>query len=805
MKKLIQLILALFIFFWFIETGISQNAYYDSYKIMRILDLKKVIEQIESAKYEGLDINNINEIISSFDEYGNLKEGDYNLIVLKVNDVYSKIFGFLNLPISKIDEKIKFINDGLNLQQENLKKIQDSYNIISDSIKKEIGKLNENVNTALSCDSTIDTININTLDDVITKTQLTKWEKIISSNCSSETLRNFLESVSLNFKKYDSLKNEMNSLQTSISNSKNDISILKNQIELRKELISKDYLTDIEKLKDLTSKKTEGLTVEASKTVSLDVKNEMLTDQQSFNISEAALIQAFSDVIISSFKQNVISFAIDKLIDEKDETTQIILKNTIRYIKDLKQSHDISLPVILQKVKTNIYQDFDALPDNLLNDKILSRFNISEDRKLVLKSLLSFSKILKDKKHPVEVLNIAQENLKRGVFNESKDFQKYLLMTLILQKNLRDLSPNSENVQVWITSDKIIEMLKNPVWTNLFFESLTSRLDEYEKILNLDVEFEKLKKEASGVKQIVDESKSLLFSYVLKLNKFEKTIDALSKKIDDESIVLFFDSFKELLSTFQQIELKCKTAPGPNSNKYLTLVESSVDIIKCISGKDYIHLIQALSYIANLDTRTGSKLIIVTESVSEKIALVDGIMNSKTGEELESAITNVVTKNGGYAGKIENSWSLSVNSYLGLFFGGEYIGNVTPFSMNLSGGDKAVNFGISVPIGLNISYTPENWPTFNFLLQIFDFTAPINYRFSDTSALPSEIKFKQLISPGLLLMVNPSKEYPIGIGLGIQYMPELRKINESPQENKSVKYGFFMSYDLPLFYLYKPD
>ena len=45
-----------------------------------------------------------------YDEYGNLKEGDYNLIVLKVNDVYSKIFGFLNLPISKIDEKIKFIN-----------------------------------------------------------------------------------------------------------------------------------------------------------------------------------------------------------------------------------------------------------------------------------------------------------------------------------------------------------------------------------------------------------------------------------------------------------------------------------------------------------------------------------------------------------------------------------------------------------------------------------------------------------------------------------------------------------------------
>ena len=74
---------------------------------------------------------------------------------------------------------------------------------------------------------------------------------------------------------------------------------------------------------------------------------------------------------------------------------------------------------------------------------------------------------------------------------------------------------------------------------------------------------------------------------------------------------------------------------------------------------------------------------------------------------------------------------------------------------------------------------------------------------SDTeySGFPQKVTFKQVFSPGVSINFG-LKSSPITFGLGIQLTPELRKILDDEgfeiQENKSLRWFFRISWDIPL-------
>lgn len=785
----------------------SQNAYYDSYKISRILELaydnnfKSLLITQEQINLKT-DLETINSYLNEDGSIKSVLNPTIPQILIPVNSVYSKITGILSLSdveITKIIKSYNDANDTLIRELDALKKSQkDLVNQFNSN--GNIEKLKIEINVLKECDSTLFPLESN-----ISETDFIKFnekfktlkEKIvninISCNYSTDKAKEILEEIDMFINAWSPLNKNINQKEDDKKQNTTTITQYQSSINLKAEIINKNFSTDNEILNNLKTKNIAGQLFEASNTIPVELKNDIVTSKQNFSITEAALIQALSDVIISKFKESVVTAVMDDFIDiNKKSFEYILFQNTIDYIETLKKKQKIALPVVLKGVKSNIFTDFDNLPETLFDPVVLKKFNIKEPELSYLKTLLSFTKILKDKKHPVEVLNIAELFIKNSNFQGGNDFKKYAMMTLILQKNLRDLSPDKDNVQIWLPSDKIITMVTNKRWTKLFFETIKSSLSDDE----IKEGFTSLENNINNVNQIVDESKNIILNITLRLNKFEKTIESINKNIDEESIILFFDSFKDLITSYEQIRIFITpNSINSDTKKYLNLVENAIDLVKYISSKDYIHLIEVFSNIVAVNN--FDNLIYFTD----RIAMLDGIMNAKSSDELESAITSVVDKNGGFTKKTNTLFSLGINSYLGIFLGGENIGTNTPFSLKLNG-QNDVNFGISVPIGLNLSYHIDK-TTINLLLQIFDFTAPINYRFSDTSALPSAITFKQLISPGIFLMWNPSQKYPIGVGIGVQYMPELRQINQNPNENKSTIYGLYIAYDLPLFYIIK--
>jgi len=193
------------------------------------------------------------------------------------------------------------------------------------------------------------------------------------------------------------------------------------------------------------------------------------------------------------------------------------------------------------------------------------------------------------------------------------------------------------------------------------------------------------------------------------------------------------------------------------------------------------------------------------------------VLSAKDGTAVSSALDELVPQ-GDYKLKNAPATTIALSAYPGLFGGIETISEYPTdptTGASLTNRSKVHNsaFAASVylPIGFDLNFgCPSNGnsaqtPKYNswgLFVQAVDLGAVLNYRLGGDSNVSSEpnVTLSQIFSPGFSI-IHHFTNSPIVIGGGVNYGPDLRKINQDGNSYTSdtVRVGLFIAVDVTFF------
>ncbi|MEM6346116.1 MAG: hypothetical protein AAF927_19665 [Bacteroidota bacterium] len=176
------------------------------------------------------------------------------------------------------------------------------------------------------------------------------------------------------------------------------------------------------------------------------------------------------------------------------------------------------------------------------------------------------------------------------------------------------------------------------------------------------------------------------------------------------------------------------------------------------------------------------------------------VASATTADEIAYAIEAVALPVGSASIKKYSQWNISLNAYVGGFYGIEYLEGLPTNNGQI--------YGISAPIGIAISkgLNPyKDHGSLTLFASLVDIGAVTAFRFQDpfTDQLP-EIKLENIVAPGGYLIYGFPK-WPISIGAGYQKGPQLRMVTDSQNtliEANGYRVSAFLAVDIPIFNFY---
>lgn len=185
------------------------------------------------------------------------------------------------------------------------------------------------------------------------------------------------------------------------------------------------------------------------------------------------------------------------------------------------------------------------------------------------------------------------------------------------------------------------------------------------------------------------------------------------------------------------------------------------------------------------------------------------MLSAQNNKDMASVIGTYAAPPNSYVIKRRTRASISLNSYIGTYFGVEYAPSPKPV------------YGLTAPIGLTFSWglhrkTPNKinedtfigrdgklqtltGSSFSINATIIDIGAVVSYRLSNgiDKALPQKITFAQFLSPGLSCSFG-IKNVPLCITTGFEFTPQLRNFEDLSQLHSASRIYAGVYYDLPL-------
>jgi hypothetical protein len=194
---------------------------------------------------------------------------------------------------------------------------------------------------------------------------------------------------------------------------------------------------------------------------------------------------------------------------------------------------------------------------------------------------------------------------------------------------------------------------------------------------------------------------------------------------------------------------------------------------------------------------------------------------AQNDQQLSKVVESYALPPGSYKRKRGNWYSFDLNAFVGVYGGYETLGNKTK-------SDGWV-YGLSVPIGFSYSKTfgkrllekdelttdeilnpgkiksygnriyRRRPLTVTLTASIIDIGAVVSYRMggSQDSTLPQQIKWSQVISPGMSLAVSIPGTPLVGMA-GVEYTPQLRSFKSSDEQYNAFRFYIACMVDLPL-------
>lgn len=160
------------------------------------------------------------------------------------------------------------------------------------------------------------------------------------------------------------------------------------------------------------------------------------------------------------------------------------------------------------------------------------------------------------------------------------------------------------------------------------------------------------------------------------------------------------------------------------------------------------------------------------------------MINAKSSQQVQTILKSTTLPPGSSRIKREVQSNVTINSYLGAGLGRDRLLDA-PTDIDAD----AFGAALSVPIGITYSFSPKflrNRSSFSIHVPLLDLGAITAYRSNpngqtaNVDALP-ELEWKNLFSPGAYLIYNFA-DSPFSLGIGGQYGPQLRELNQANGE-----------------------
>ena len=308
---------------------------------------------------------------------------------------------------------------------------------------------------------------------------------------------------------------------------------------------------------------------------------------------------------------------------------------------------------------------------------------------------------------------------------------------------------------------------------------------------------------------------------------------------------------------------------------YEPLISASLDLIDKLSNNEMIGLLdtanisdvekvtQILKYVNlgigfaesvqnNVESKDYSAILVDAVALLEDIAKTNNVVASnqfimefikygslaanlasaETPEEMSSALKASVLPVGSYRIKRNNYFSVSINSYAGLFGGAEVLSNQSAKhpTAGLIGFTAPVGVGLNWSInqkkpGLKTSQLPIkttldstgssvvsrkkylSGSSFSLFFTVIDVGAIAAFRLTDDETPVDNVQWSNVLAPGMYISIGLGST-PLALNIGGQYGPSLRKVEAKDGvasltiDSRAFRFGAGLVVDIPLYNLY---
>jgi hypothetical protein len=371
---------------------------------------------------------------------------------------------------------------------------------------------------------------------------------------------------------------------------------------------------------------------------------------------------------------------------------------------------------------------------------------------------------------------------------------------------------------------------------------------------------------SADIRKVLNNLDQLLAFCGLTLEKERRSLEAARLSSSNAYVWINSQTVSDVTTVLKRLSnLKSKTERFANSDKqfddYVTLisgvspeVQDILDTLEVVDADKLKLIMGTVDHVVNIATYAEEQKygLIITESLElfthlklEKTAFyrnfskyglfISNVAQAQTSDQVKEALEIAALPVGSYKIKRNTLADISFQAYPGVFAGAEFASGV-PSSINNLVNKESVVFGFTAPVGLAFSWggrktkAQTDRTTYNseyevtkkqdgrtiksvkyvsgrshsVFISIIDIGAVTSFRLTDdeTETLP-EFTWENILAPGVSYVLG-LKNTPLSWGVGVQYGPQLRAIDDTDitLSGSLVTTRTFLVVDIPIFSFY---
>jgi hypothetical protein len=581
------------------------------------------------------------------------------------------------------------------------------------------------------------------------------------------------------------------------------------------------------------------------------------TGFQNSNNSTTKLHQINITTIADGFSQFLIERAKDELMIayfsgfrqafENQPEIQKLFPTTSTYVLTF-DTYQYS--TLLQALRDAFIEDLEQLPFNIsrlgeIKKEPYTTFFSSNEGLLLLLGL----DIVQDVSNGYNIASIISElgSHSHPILDKMTDdftaIKNYLQLGKVLSESFRANDGN----KIWVSTDEIFSLINDPVafriylglvyqqvghikiddksmqeklrtWANDFNDLRSTFLQLSHVLSNIDEVYSTLKTLTNeGKKTDINTLRSLTSSITNLISEFNSAAEILSR-VNTTEINNDIERLEWVLdkgfSIYENLQVQKYTAAVVDVSvllKEIFIPQSKELIINKLSDQKVILDGLTIDEIITEKKKQLEKLSVTNPNfniIKRQINLLETylrlsdlnrkmikygtfisiIAEADSAHEVKEAIETVVLPVTSYRIKRTSKTSIDINSYVGVYGG---------LDVDTENYDRSFGFGPFVPIGPAFTFhTSNNGASLSLFLSLIDIGAIASFRLENTEEILPEFKLQNIVSPGVFY-VHGIKKSPLSLHLGVQYGPNIRKI-EDGVEASSYRIHAGISVDIPL-------